>query len=481
MFEKVATFLFKNIEPLNEPLFVTTARLMGINSEHISESLNYKQAFDDTVRIITASKQAEMEADGDATYFDLEAEIKNHPDSLYVKCFAIKADEMNDNGDFFAKEQLKLATPTFVGVPVFTNHQNTDAEAARGKVVHSWWNEDSNGIMIIARVDAEAYPQLARGIKEEYIAGTSMGCQVQYSICSICHNKAETPEQYCEHIRERKTRKIEAKNQKCSYHKHGDEKKCPLCSSKKGETKTYAVNEKAFEYNYGIKFIENSFVVNPACPECGVTEIIDPQQFLAKVADIQERLPGLLKAFSNAPLTCTDQTCIKIAGQKEIDDLNQALDLCTSVSQAMLQQKEQIDLEFLSDLVQVLADLQTVTDELTEQGYGRLQSPGDPGAEQGPPDPMGGESTGTPMPGPVDPTPGGGSKIQSGPAGGAGTVTSPMAYRKIDLKKLSNTLLHRPKKIKPPEKKEPKVNLPFEIGNDNKKLDLVLNLNRPNH
>jgi hypothetical protein len=131
--------------------------------------------------------------DSDNTEFDLEAEIKQHPDSLFVKCFAIEADEPNDNGDFFSREELKKSTPSFVGVPVFTNHANNDVNQARGKVVHSWWDDERNGIVIIARVDAAAYPQLARGIKEKYIIGTSMGCQVQYSLCSICHNYAETP------------------------------------------------------------------------------------------------------------------------------------------------------------------------------------------------------------------------------------------------------------------------------------------------
>lgn len=822
MLEKKAYFKLCDLRPLNKPLFKDNLyRDFGIEAD--AEAIaQYKTA---------SAKSAELESNGDNTKFDLEAEIKGHPDSLFVKCFAIKADEMNDNGDFFSQDELIKATPTFVGVPVFTNHQNSDINQARGKVVHSWWDPERNGIAVIARVDAEAYPQLARGIKEEYIVGcfpgdapvlmengtekpicdiedgdyvishtgksrrvlgkrsrgykfplysikleglsqpiictahhnlisyrlrdvcacgcgeklperedkritsslfnrkfvhghnsrgenvnfdpiqkikacelkvgdflfeskiiddscddfvtedqafliglflaegsfekregirnsvifnfshterdtiashcidllskvfiehrnnptmnwypdssqtrvclygkevaewffrmcgeyseskkihtnllrlgkkktasllagymegdgynvrgksygaatvsadlasqirllsqklgirdryrtrknngkwgyklvhevacglttanvlrehlvfkqadlpqvnaadwhslenitlrritaieekpfdglvydlevdedhsysvnhisvsnTSMGCQVKYSLCSICHNKAETPDQYCEHIRERKTRQINARSQKCSYHKHGDQNECPICGSTKDQIKTFAVDSKAFEYNYGIKFIENSFVVNPACHECGVTEIIDPQVFLQKVSAISSILPKLLKAASNASGFCDDNKCVKLAGQKEIGELNQALDLLTSVSQSMLQQKEQIDLEFLSDLVTVLADLQTVTDELTEQGYGRLQSPG--GEEQSQPN---GAQPGEQQPSPgeqqvthaVNPTPGGGSKIQSGPAGNVGTVTSPTgamaAKKQLNLEK----------------------------------------------
>ena len=281
-------------------------------------------------------------------------------------------------------------------------------------------------------------------------------CQVQYSLCSICHNYAETPDQYCSCIQERKTRQVTARNQKCKYHEQGGEKECPICQCKKGETKKYAVNSKGFEYNYGIKFIENSFVVNPACAECGVTEIIDPQSFLAKVADIQARLPRLLKAAGQEPLTCTDTQCIKIAGQEQLDSLNDALNLISSVSQDMLNQKEQIDLEFLSDLVEVLADLQTVTDELTEQGYGRLPSPGQQGQSTGPggaPDmqqPNPPEVTNKAEP--LNPTPGGGSKVHTGPAGQVGNVTSPFADKKmLNLEKLAQSLLLRSKNLTLPK------------------------------
>ncbi|MHA2279882.1 MAG: hypothetical protein ACXAC5_03270 [Promethearchaeota archaeon] len=441
MFEKRAEYNFTDPYVLNKPELLDFHKDQGI------------EVSDEVVQDII-QKLANKSSDGEeAPVFDLQAEIENHPDSLFMKCFAIKADETNDNGDFFSRDELIKATPTFVGVPIFTNHSNADVNQARGKVVHSWWEDDRNGIMIIGRIDAAAYPQLARGIKEEYVVGTSMGCQVQYSICSVCHNYAETPDQYCSCIRERKTREITSRNQMCAYHENGVEKQCPMCGCKKGETKKFAVKTKVFEYNYGIKFIENSFVVNPACMDCGVTEIIDPQKFLAKIAEIQKVLPGLIKAAREIPLTCTDQECIKIAGQQELDSLNQALDLISSVSQEMLNQKEQIDLEFLSDLVKVLADLQAVIDELTEQGYGRLQSPGQPpapgespaGVREGPPEV-------TNRAEPLNPTPGGESKIHSGPAGQVGNVTSPFAKRKLlNLEKVAASIMFCKKNLKLPE------------------------------
>ena len=861
---KKAQYHLRDVKLLNTPILLPFYVDQNVRPD--------QQEYEDTIVAIAkfaSTVEARTDKDGDDTVFDLEAEIKAHPDALFVKCFAIKANEANDNGDYFSREELKRYYDTFVGCNVFTNHQNTDIEQSRGKIVHAWYDDERDGIMIIARVDASAYPQLARGIKEEYIVGTSMGCflghnrvqmadgtycpiqdvqsgdlvithlgnakpvvnvqrhldkenapilhigiqgikdtidctpdhpfyvpvrqnicacgcgeklsedpngdwirkyqkkfkrghyqksavsikqvqshynyswvradelkigdvicmprtrgsrtsispnmarliglflaegsflkrkgqpvaiqfnlsldekdtlgkeicdlicleygkepsvqirtdrntfcvtfsgrspaewfkkhcgeysfgkrlsndiihqndeaikiilgaiidgdgykrhiandnyvitttsrflrdqistlltrlglsssttaiangksiclrkaadmesvavdyagvdtrrpsysisigsrdsallspyvstkplmkiaggenrrvtdryvfakitsiaksfnsepvftleveddhsyvvegaavkncQVQYSICSICHNRAETPDQYCGCIKERKTRKWSGRVE-CKYHEHGTEEECPVCGSKKGDKKKLVYKDAlVFEFNYGLKFIENSFVVNPACHECGVTEIIDTTTLLSKVADIERRLPRLLKAAALEPVMCTDRQCVKIAGQKELQQLQDALNSITQVSQAMLQQKDQIDLEFLSDLVTVLADLQSVTDELTQQGYGRLPSPGDAGATTD----MSAAAPGTPgaqpATAPMNPTPGGGSRVQSGPAGEVGTVTSPTASRRIVFQKMGS-LIPVDEHVKQPPMERKAIQLP---------------------
>lgn len=255
----------------------------------------------------------------------------------------------------------------------------------------------------------------------------------------------------CGHIRDRKTRDVSARNQKCHYHDNGSDEECPICGCNKGETKKFNVEKQAFEYNYGIKFIENSFVVNPACHDCGVTEVIDPVKFRAKVAEIEKSLPMLLKAAGVENILCDDKKCYKVAGQEQLDNLNQALELLTSVSMDMLKQKNQIDLEFLTDLTKVLSDLQTVTDELSQQGYGRLPGPEEeakPGQGLGEPGLASGVEGQPSQMQPVNPTPGGGSKIQEGPAGSVGTVTGPTAQKVINLEKISSDVIGAPKQIK---------------------------------
>ena len=121
-------------------------------------------------------KTASSQKDGtNLNGFDLESAKKENPEHLFVKVFAIREDEVNDNADAFSADELRKAASSFVGVPIFTNHQNDDIEKARGKCVHAWYDEEKGGIYIISMIDKIAYAPLARGIEQGYIVGTSMG------------------------------------------------------------------------------------------------------------------------------------------------------------------------------------------------------------------------------------------------------------------------------------------------------------------
>ena len=64
----------------------------------------------------------------------------------------------------------------------------------------------------------------------------------------------------------------------------------------------------------------------------------------------------------------------------------------------------------------------------------------------------GGPPTVTNQAEPLNPTPGGGSKVHSGPAGQVGNVTSPFANKKmLNLEKLSESVLLRGKKLNIPQ------------------------------
>ena len=317
----------------------------------------------------------------DLNGFDITAAVKEHPDHLFVKVFAIKKDEVNDNGDWFSETELKRAAKTFIGVPVFVNHQNDDIEKARGKVVHAWYDDAAGGIYTINMVDRVAFPRLARGIEQGYVNGTSMGCQVQYSCCSICHHRAATAKEFCSHIKERKKKRFNG-DHVCKYHEASNtgEEPCPVCGCKKGEKKSHTYKDhQIFEHNFGVKFIEDSFVVNPACHDCLVQEILNPEGVRKKIASLVEKVRAVNEGFSKVAeeTFCKDGVCgmKKVAGRQEIGELNEAMNLLERVARSMMAQKQAVSMEYVSDLVKVMSNVQKTTDELIEMGYAQLPSP----------------------------------------------------------------------------------------------------------
>ena len=144
---------------------------------------------------------------------------------------------------------------TFVGRPVFIDHNNSDPQRARGVVVDSmlhienpqrlasdsYWSkapENHNPetwIELLLEIDGKSFPKLAKALLAGKVNAVSMGCNVEYTLCSICNHKAATVEDYCSHIK------------------------------KKGTTfKTGSIDKLAYEDCYNVNFFEISAVFDPA-------------------------------------------------------------------------------------------------------------------------------------------------------------------------------------------------------------------------
>ena len=347
-----------------------SVKLMPVEALYVPDDGGWE--YYNTSRIKTASLDKTKKSDLGG--FDLEAAVKEHPSHLFVKAFAIKENEVNDNGDAFSPEELKKAAHTFIGCPVFVNHQNDDVEKARGKVAHAWYDKEAGGIFVINMVDKEAYPQLARGIEEKYISGTSMGAQVTYSCCSVCHRKASTSDEFCDHIKNRKNKTV-SRTLECEYHKSPSkpQEDCPVCDCKKGSSKENTYKEaKIFEWNYGIKFIEDSFVVNPACHDCLVCDVLN----VAKIGEkTSSSIESLKKCAAFIEKAVEGGQIVKTAGVREINALNEAMNLLEGVARSMMAQKQTVSMEYVSDIVENLYKLQETADELVQMGYNQLPSP----------------------------------------------------------------------------------------------------------
>jgi hypothetical protein len=180
-----------------------------------------------------------------------EFDYEPQPGFLYVRSRAISS-RCNDNFDEFPGDQIKTAWNTFIGKPVFVNHKNDDPRRARGVIVDAALHEDVNPdgsedtwVEVLMEVDAVRFPRLAKAILAGEIDRTSMGTNVEYSLCSFCGNKAATPLEYCQHIPAMKGQRIYRRN------------------ASTGKQEGVLVREIC----YGLGFFENSLLVeDPADP-----------------------------------------------------------------------------------------------------------------------------------------------------------------------------------------------------------------------
>lgn len=174
------------------------------------------------------------------------------PGMLYVTTRAISS-RVNANYDGWPAEELRKAYRTFVGRGVFVDHNNWDTDRSRGVILDSRLYEDrlasghdDTWIELLIEVDSQAFPKLARAILSGDIDAVSMGADVEYTVCSVCSNKAHDVREYCAHIPAMKGRTVQ---------------------SESGE-------RLVFEDCYGVNFFEISFVFDPADESALISDVM---------------------------------------------------------------------------------------------------------------------------------------------------------------------------------------------------------------
>lgn len=150
--------------------------------------------------------------------------IALNPDKyLYIQARAVSGGEKhgpNDNGDYFRWQELIERYMTFIGAAVNVDHQNNDPRWAVGLIIDAILNENEWVEIVLAIDKAKAekvYPGIINGIETGLITDVSMGCLVEFSICSTClrtkangdesqlvvgDGLAYEPDEYCEHVNE---------------------------------------------------------------------------------------------------------------------------------------------------------------------------------------------------------------------------------------------------------------------------------------
>lgn len=121
---------------------------------------------------------------------------------------------VNQNYDGFPSDELKTAAHTFLGKPVFVNHNNDDPTRARGVVVGARYveNGDDKYIEVLQEVDRIRFPKLAKEIEDGGLDSVSMGTEAGHTICSACDNKATDLTDMCDHVLFHKGQKVAGKD-----------------------------------------------------------------------------------------------------------------------------------------------------------------------------------------------------------------------------------------------------------------------------
>jgi len=381
---------------------------IDINNSYRFASKNIREAFRLGLQSLYEDPDQVLEKYKD---FDIVKAMKERKGSklLWVRARAIDADVVNTNGDYFSKEELlgeidfkgeKIpAYKSFEGVPIFSNHKNDDVDLARGVVVYAEWNEDENAVYCTFFIDEDAYPDIARAVRQGVITDVSMGASVTEGECSVCGNKAVTESLWCMHQKKFKGRK-DPDSGKLVY-----------------------------EINRGIKFIELSLVGDGAFDTCEIKALIEPDEMFAHIDKLDEKIASIQQnltlaatqlpsetinriAYENClrQINSTSNTIVKIAQQASnlvggqllsIDNANQnatvnnilqylgisghnglnvldlmnlALNFLEVAVMNLFSRKDNIDLNHVGKITKAMAELQSTMQDLIDDGMGN--SPG---------------------------------------------------------------------------------------------------------
>lgn len=165
---------------------------------------------------------------------------------------------INNNNDCWSRDVLLSSYKTFIGGENYVEHIQIP-ELSKGKIIDAAARDigDSIYVDILVATDKKHKP-LIEAISSGQLSTLSMGCHVAFTICTKCGNKAEDELQLCNHIKYNKGNSfIDAMGR--------HRKIAELCGHIKEEPGS-------------VKFIEGSWVANPAFTGAVLRNILTPNE-----------------------------------------------------------------------------------------------------------------------------------------------------------------------------------------------------------
>ena len=209
---------------------------------------------------------------------------------------------VNNNGDSWSRDVLRMAYPTFIGAHNFQEHVQIE-EQSKGRIIDAAARDigDSLYIDILVATDRK-HAALVQDIESGKMATLSMGCTTDFTICSQCGHFAVDETQLCNHIKYAKLN---------TFMDDAGQKRviAELCGHK-----DYGENPDA---PGGVRFIEASWVAVPAFPGAVMRNILAPGE--ATEAQVRKVLASPPPQWSEtavakaATLTVPSQTYTRTA------------------------------------------------------------------------------------------------------------------------------------------------------------------------
>lgn len=264
-------------------------------------------------------------------------------------------------------------------------HRNTEKYLMRK--ISNISTVDYDGPVYNFEVESDDHTYLVDGIKVS-------NCQVEFSYCSICGNKAEKEAEWCNCLKTRKGKKFSGVIDK---------------GKRKGQK---VQNELVYEDNHDLKFIELSVVSDGAFANCS-NEVILPysevltfaNQLKCTASNMKEIVAQNVQGLMQKRATSSNLELIDYLGSSQdilnkienfsssiisnlsmqktasmnkeaymnvLDTLNDVLNKIEAVIISLLGRKDNIDLSHVAKISKSMSDLQQVISDLIDDGVGTL-------------------------------------------------------------------------------------------------------------
>ena len=172
---------------------------------------------------------------------------------------------INNNMDAWSRDVLMKSYKTFIGAHNFVEHVQVE-DLSKGRVIDAVARDigDSVYIDILVATDRK-HSDLVDAIESGRMATMSMGCSVDFTICTKCGHVAADETEMCKHIKYEKGNTF--------YDEKGNKHRvAELCG------------HPTVDPTGGVTFIEASWVATPAFPGAVMRNIIKPADVAPKVA-----------------------------------------------------------------------------------------------------------------------------------------------------------------------------------------------------